>query len=85
MLKQDMRIVSQRHTLNLPYNLISVFKYKSKIYARTITGREYVLGTYSTEEKAEYIFGQILCWSQNTYFNYFELPKDEKVDLSNLD
>lgn len=85
MLYQDMRIVSQSHTLNLPYNLISVFKYKNKIYARTITGREYIIGTYSTEEKAEYIFGQILCWSQNTYVNYFQLPKDEKVDLSNLD
>lgn len=85
MLNQNMRIISQSHTLNLPYNLISVFKYKNKIYARTITGREYIIGKYSTEEKAEYIFGQILCWNQNTYINYFELPKDEKVDLNNLD
>lgn len=85
MLKQDMRIVSQSHTLNLPYNLISVFRYENKIYARTITGREYIIGTYSTEEKTEYVFGQILYWSQNTYVNCFQLPKDEKVDLSNLD
>ena len=80
-----MRIVSQNHRLNLSYNLISIFRYKNKIYARTITGREYVLGTYSTEEKAEYIFGQILAWTSNTYINYFQLPKDEKVDLNNLD
>lgn len=85
MLYQNMRIVSQSHTLNLPYNLISVFKYQNKIYARTIMGREYVLGTYSTEEKAEYIFGQILCWTQSTYINYYQLPEDERVDLDNLD
>jgi len=80
-----MRIVSQNHKLNLPYDLISIFRYKNKIYARTITGREYLLGTYSTEEKARYIFGQILAWAQNTYVNYYQLPEDEKVDLSNLD
>ncbi len=82
---QNIRIVSQNHRLNLSYNLISIFRYKNKIYARTITDREYVLGTYSTEEKAEYIFEQILGWTSNTYINYFQLPKDEKVDLSNLD
>ena len=85
MLYQDMRIISQNHRFNLPYSLISIFIYKNKIYARTITGREYILGTYSTEEKAEYIFGQILCWSQNTYINYYKLPEDERVNLDNLD
>lgn len=85
MLRQDMRIVSQSHALNLPYNLISIFRYENKIYARTITGREYIIGTYSTEEKTEYVFGQILCWSQNTYINYYKLPEDERVDLDNLD
>lgn len=80
-----MRIISQNDKLNLPYNLISVFRYENKIYARTITGREYIIGKYSTEEKTEYIFGQILFWSNNTHCNYYHLPKDEKVNLDDLD
>lgn len=84
MLNQNMRIISQSDRLNLPYNLISIFIYQNKIYARTITDREYIIGKYSTEEKTRYIFGQILSWSNNTHCNYYHLPEDEKVNLDDL-
>lgn len=80
-----MRIVSQSGKYNLPYSLMSVSIHKTKIYAHMINGVEYVLGTYSTEEKSKYIFGQILCWGSNSCVGYFKLPEDGRVDLDNLD
>jgi hypothetical protein len=70
-----MRIISQNSIYNLPYDSIIIRREEKTIQARTITGENYFLGRYSSEEKAERVFNQILiCGS-----NYYRLPKDEWV------
>lgn len=76
-----MRIVSQNNIYNLPYDSTVIQRKEKTIYAH-IMGESYVLGTYSTEEKAERVFNQILIQTYNIYGDSYKLPKDEYVKLN---
>lgn len=77
-----MRIISQNNKGNYPYDLITILRNQNEIYARTITGREYLIARYSTEEKAEHVFSKILINTYNVYGDSYKLPKDESVKLN---
>ena len=81
-----MRIISQNGLHNLPYDLITIHRNRdNEIWAYTWQGKGYILGEYSTEEKAKHVFNQILINTYNTYDNSYTLPKDEHVKLNNED
>ena len=75
-----MRIISQNGLHNLPYDLITIHRNRdNEIWAYTWQGKGYILGEYSTEEKAKYAFEQILIQTRNRniYGDSHRLPKDE--------
>lgn len=77
-----MRIISQNSIYNLPYDSIIIRRDENTIQARTVMGENYFLGRYSTTEKAEHVFNQILIQTYNIYGDSYKLPKDESVKLN---
>lgn len=82
-----MRIISQNSIYNLPYDSIIIRREENTIQARTVMGENYFLGRYSTTEKAEHVFNQILIQTYHVYAypvygDNYKLPKDESVKLN---
>ena len=71
-----MRIISQDGTLDVPYEMVAIQRYKEKIYflSKNLVGvdgvtEDIVLAEYSTEEKAKKVMGML----QVNYLSRMEL------------
>lgn len=63
-----MRIISQDGTIDVPYEMIAIHRYKEKIYffSKNLVGiagvtEDIVLAEYSTEVKAKKSYGDAAC------------------------